>query len=42
MNIAVYASHGGSDMQAIVDSCRLLSDQPKVSVFISNNADSLA
>lgn len=42
MNIAVFASHGGSDMQAIVDSCRLLPDQAKVSVVISNNADSLA
>ena len=42
MNIAVFASHGGSDMQAIVDGCKNNKINAKVAVVISNNRESLA
>lgn len=42
MNIAVFASHGGSDMQAIVDGCKNNKINAKVAVVISNNRESMA
>ena len=42
MNIAVFASHGGSDLQAIIDGCKNEPINAKVTVVISNNSDSLA
>ena len=42
MNIAVFASHGGSDLQAIIDGCKSSRIHASVSVVISNNADSMA
>lgn len=42
MNIAVFASHGGSDMQAIIDGCKNNQINAQVVVTISNNADSMA
>lgn len=42
MNIAVFASHGGSDMQAIIDGCKNNKINAKVSLVISNNEDSMA
>ena len=42
MNIAVFASHGGSDLQAIIDGCKDELINAKVTVVISNNSDSLA
>lgn len=42
MNIAVFASHGGSDLQAIIDGCKGGQIDAKVSVVISNNANSMA
>lgn len=42
MNIAVFASHGGSDMQAIVDGCKNNKIEANVAVVISNNGDSMA
>ena len=42
MNIAVFASHGGSDLQAIIDGCKNNKIDATVSVVISNNGDSLA
>lgn len=42
MNIAVFASHGGSDMQAIVDGCKSNKINAKVAVVISNNGESMA
>lgn len=42
MNIAVFASHGGSDLQAIIDGCKNNKINAKVSVVISNNGDSMA
>ena len=42
MNIAVFASHGGSDLQAIIDGCKDTSIKANVSVVISNNSDSMA
>ena len=42
MNIAVFASHGGSDMQAIIDGCKNMLINAKVVVVISNNRDSIA
>ena len=41
-NIAVFASHGGSDLQAIIDGCKNELVNAKVTVVISNNSDSLA
>ena len=42
MNIAVFASHGGSDLQAIIDGCKSKEIEADVSVVISNNGDSMA
>ena len=42
MNIAVFASHGGSDLQAIMDGCKNNKINAKVVVVISNNRDSMA
>lgn len=42
MNIAVFASHGGSDLQAIIDGCKNQQINANVSVVISNNGDSMA
>ena len=42
MNIAVFASHGGSDLQAILDGCKTACIAAKVAVVISNNSDSMA
>ena len=42
MNIAVFASHGGSDLQAIIDGCKNKEIKADVSVVISNNSDSMA
>lgn len=42
MNIAVFASHGGSDMQAIVDGCKQNLIRARVAVVISNNKESMA
>ena len=42
MNIAVFASHGGSDLQAIIDGCKSNKIGANVAVVISNNGDSMA
>lgn len=42
MNITVFASHGGSDMQAIIDGCKAGKINAKVVAMIGNNADSKA
>ena len=42
MNIAVFASHGGSDLQAIIDGCKNNKINATVSTVISNNGDSMA
>lgn len=42
MNIAVFASHGGSDLQAIIDGCKNNKIEANVAVVISNNGDSMA
>lgn len=42
MNIAVFASHGGSDLQAIIDGCKKAQINATVAVVISNNANSMA
>ncbi|MED9902592.1 MAG: phosphoribosylglycinamide formyltransferase [Lachnospiraceae bacterium] len=42
MNIAVFASHGGSDLQAIIDGCKSDIINAKVAVVISNNRGSMA
>lgn len=42
MNIAVFVSHGGSDLQAIIDGCKGGQIDAKVAVVISNNANSMA
>ena len=42
MNIAVFASHGGSDLQAIIDACESGDLNAEVRVVISNNSGSLA
>ena len=42
MNIAVFASHGGSDLQAIMDGCKNNKINANVAVVISNNGDSMA
>jgi len=41
-NIAVFASGGGSDLQAIVDGCKLGKINAAVAVAISNNSKSMA
>ncbi len=42
MNIAVFASHDGSDLQAIIDGCKNEQINATVVVVISNNKDSVA
>ena len=42
MNIAVFASHGGSDLQAIIDGCKDGRINATVAVVISNNRESMA
>ena len=42
MNIAVFASHGGSDLQAIIDACKSNRLNAQVCTVISNNSGSLA
>jgi len=42
MNIAVFASHGGSDLQAIIDACSSQRINAKVCTVISNNSGSFA
>jgi len=42
MKIAIFASHGGSDLQAIIDGCKYNRINANVAVVISNNCDSLA
>jgi len=42
VNIAVFASHGGSDMQAIIDGCKSHLIQARVVMAVSNNRDSYA
>lgn len=42
MNIAVFASHGGSDLQAIIDGCKNNKISARVAVVISNNEGSTA
>jgi len=42
MNIAVFASHGGSDLQAIIDGCKSERIDARVAAVISNNGDSMA
>ncbi len=42
MNIAVFVSHGGSDLQAIIDGCKSNKINATVVAVISNNADSMA
>lgn len=42
MNIVVFASHGGSDLQAIIDGCKSNKIDARVAAVISNNGDSIA
>ncbi|MEA4831163.1 Phosphoribosylglycinamide formyltransferase [bioreactor metagenome] len=42
MNIAVFASHGGSDLQAIIDGCKNKKINGHVCAVISNNSDAYA
>lgn len=42
MNITVFASHGGSDMQAIIDGCKAGKINASVVAMITNNEDSMA
>mgnify|MGYP002552741621 FL=1 len=42
MNIAVFVSHGGSDLQAIIHGCKSNKINATVVAVISNNADSMA
>ena len=42
MRLAVFASHGGSDLQAIIDGCKQEKINAVVAVVISNNRDSMA
>lgn len=42
MNIAVFASHDGSDLQAIIDGCKRKELRANVALVISNNSNSLA
>jgi len=42
MNIAVFSSHNGSDLQAIIDACNNGSINAKVCAVFSNNSDSRA
>ena len=40
--IAVFASHGGSNLQAIIDGCKAGKVSAEVAVVISNNSDAFA
>jgi phosphoribosylglycinamide formyltransferase, formyltetrahydrofolate-dependent len=42
LNIGFFSSHGGTNMQAIIDACKKGRLNGKPSVIISNNADSMA
>jgi len=42
MNIAVFASHNGSDLQALIDGCKDGKIKGKVCAVISNNPDAYA
>lgn len=42
MNIAVFASHGGSNLQAIIDACKSGRLKARVCAVISNNPDAYA
>jgi phosphoribosylglycinamide formyltransferase-1 len=42
LKLAVFASHGGSNLQAIIDACKNRELEAEVSVVISNNSDSFA
>lgn len=42
LRIAVFASHGGSDLQAIIDGCKGGKLDAQVCVVISNNSGSMA
>lgn len=42
MNIAVFASHNGSDLQAIIDACKSGAIHARVCAVLSNNAGSRA
>jgi len=42
MNIAVFASHNGSDLQAIIDACGSGKINARVCAVLSNNSDSQA
>jgi len=42
LNIAVFASHNGSDLQAIIDACKSGKINAKVCVVLSNNSESKA
>jgi phosphoribosylglycinamide formyltransferase-1 len=42
LNIAVFASHNGSDLQAIIDACKSGKLNAKVCAVLSNNKDSRA
>lgn len=42
MNIAIFASHGGSNMQAVIDAVSSGRLSARISVVISNNSTSLA
>jgi phosphoribosylglycinamide formyltransferase-1 len=42
LKLAVFSSHGGSNLQAIIDACKSRELDAEVSVVISNNSDSFA
>jgi len=42
MNIAIFASHGGSGLQAIIDACNTNRINANVCAVISNNSGSFA
>lgn len=42
VRLAVFASHGGSDMQAIIDGCKSGAINAEVVLMVSNNSDSFA
>lgn len=42
LNLGIFSSHGGSNLQAIIDSCRQGELNVNVRAVISNNSNSLA
>ncbi|MCL2140086.1 MAG: phosphoribosylglycinamide formyltransferase [Dehalococcoidia bacterium] len=42
MNVAIFASHNGSDLQAVIDACRKGKLKARVCAVFSNNSDSRA